>query len=109
MSTCKARRHNDEMRCDHCNRVWELNDPDPPKCNPQRIEHHAERDMRRRLRTQTKTDNFKRLWPAEYAELQRGESGSKFYRSLIKQISETGTLSVAQLNTVMQNVTTRRN
>lgn len=30
---CKARRVSDQMCCHRCGLVWDVNDPDPPKCN----------------------------------------------------------------------------
>lgn len=29
---CKARQTSDQMTCEHCNTVWDMNDPDPPEC-----------------------------------------------------------------------------
>ncbi len=29
---CKAIVHGDQMTCSYCRFVWDLNDPDPPKC-----------------------------------------------------------------------------
>lgn len=29
---CKARRYSDQMQCGRCGYVWDVNDPDPPKC-----------------------------------------------------------------------------
>lgn len=33
MSKCHARRQNDQMHCNKCGLLWDINDPDPPKCN----------------------------------------------------------------------------
>lgn len=32
MPGCKARRVSDQMSCDHCGLLWDVNDPDPPSC-----------------------------------------------------------------------------
>ena len=34
MGNCKARRYSDQMQCDQCGLQWDVNDPDPPECNP---------------------------------------------------------------------------
>lgn len=33
MTSCKAVQHSDQMVCE-CGNVWDMNDPDPPHCNP---------------------------------------------------------------------------
>lgn len=33
-SQCKARQMSDQMYCE-CGRSWDVNDPDPPECEPQ--------------------------------------------------------------------------
>lgn len=34
MCLCKAKQYNDEMHCGRCGLVWDVNDPEPPKCLP---------------------------------------------------------------------------
>jgi len=34
---CQARQFNDEMRCDRCNLVWDVNDDDPPDCVKEQV------------------------------------------------------------------------
>ena len=34
MTDCKARQYSDQMLCDKCGLQWDMNDPDPPECNP---------------------------------------------------------------------------
>lgn len=29
---CWAKQHSDQMKCDLCNLVWDVNDPSPPSC-----------------------------------------------------------------------------
>lgn len=29
---CKAYRRNDQLICDRCGLIWDVNDTDPPKC-----------------------------------------------------------------------------
>ena len=29
---CEARQQSDQMRCERCNLVWDMNDDDPPEC-----------------------------------------------------------------------------
>lgn len=29
-----ARQYSDQIHCSHCGRQWDVNDPDPPECNP---------------------------------------------------------------------------
>lgn len=41
MSTCRAIRCNDEMRCGRCALIWDVADPAPPKC-PEPPERRAE-------------------------------------------------------------------
>lgn len=36
MHHCKAYRQSDEMVCSHCDLRWDVNDPEPPKCQPRR-------------------------------------------------------------------------
>lgn len=31
---CEARRQCDQMRCEKCDLLWDLNDPEPPTCSP---------------------------------------------------------------------------
>jgi len=31
---CKARRYNDQMQCNECSLYWDVDDPEPPECNP---------------------------------------------------------------------------
>lgn len=31
---CKARQFSDQMRCHTCGLVWDVNDPEPPRCSP---------------------------------------------------------------------------
>lgn len=33
-SGCEARQQSDQMRCERCNLVWDMNDIDPPECKP---------------------------------------------------------------------------
>lgn len=33
MSECKARQVSDQMVCNECGYVWDMNDPDPPTCH----------------------------------------------------------------------------
>lgn len=33
-SNCKARQYSDQMICGTCGLAWDVNDPEPPKCNP---------------------------------------------------------------------------
>lgn len=30
--TCRAKHRGDQMMCDECGLVWDVNDPDPPEC-----------------------------------------------------------------------------
>ena len=36
--SCKARQHSDQMSCDHCGLVWDVNDPDPPVCSTKEVQ-----------------------------------------------------------------------
>ena len=31
---CLAQRHSDQMQCTHCGLAWDVNDPEPSKCRP---------------------------------------------------------------------------
>lgn len=31
---CQARRYSDQLNCAACGLVWDINDPEPPKCKP---------------------------------------------------------------------------
>ena len=31
---CQARQQSDQMYCAKCGLVWDMNDPDPPECQP---------------------------------------------------------------------------
>lgn len=31
---CEARQYSDQMMCDRCALVWDMNDPEPPECEP---------------------------------------------------------------------------
>lgn len=42
MKGCKAIQYSDQMQCGACGLVWDVNDPDPPECNPIK-RTHAER------------------------------------------------------------------
>ena len=42
MTDCKAKRCNDEMHCGKCGLVWDIKDPEPPRCKPER---HATRGL----------------------------------------------------------------
>lgn len=33
-SECKAQVHGDQWYCDICQLVWDIDDPEPPKCSP---------------------------------------------------------------------------
>lgn len=33
---CQARQMSDQMQCNACGLVWDMNDLDPPQCKPQR-------------------------------------------------------------------------
>ena len=30
--SCEARQQSDQMRCEKCNLLWDMNDPEPPEC-----------------------------------------------------------------------------
>lgn len=32
MSSCEAKQYSDQMFCDRCGLVWDMNDPDRPEC-----------------------------------------------------------------------------
>ena len=32
MKKCTARQYSDQMNCHRCGLVWDMNDPDPPRC-----------------------------------------------------------------------------
>lgn len=32
MRGCSARQYSDQKQCDRCGLIWDMNDPDPPKC-----------------------------------------------------------------------------
>lgn len=32
MPTCEARQQSDQKRCERCDLLWHMNDPDPPQC-----------------------------------------------------------------------------
>lgn len=34
MKPCAARQYSDQMICDKCGLQWDINDPEPPTCNP---------------------------------------------------------------------------
>lgn len=34
MNKCEARQYSDQMQCDACGLVWDMNDVDPPECAP---------------------------------------------------------------------------
>lgn len=34
---CSALQHSDQMVCDACNLVWDVNDPAPPECGKERL------------------------------------------------------------------------
>lgn len=34
MATCKARQYSDQMVCHCCSKCWDVNDPEPPECDP---------------------------------------------------------------------------
>ena len=38
VNNCKARQHSDQMLCDHCGTVWDINDPDPPVCSTKEVQ-----------------------------------------------------------------------
>lgn len=42
--TCKARQHSDQMICEACGLQWDVNDPDPPECNPVQVAIHGDTD-----------------------------------------------------------------
>jgi len=46
---CSARQQSDQMTCDRCGLVWDMNDPDPPACLSER---ERVRVRLRRLREQ---------------------------------------------------------
>ncbi len=33
MTKCSARQHSDQMNCEVCGLVWDVNDPDRPPCS----------------------------------------------------------------------------
>lgn len=35
---CRARQYSDQMNCRRCGLVWDMNDPHPPPCNPDRAD-----------------------------------------------------------------------
>ncbi len=54
--TCKARQFSDQMSCDRCGLVWDLNDDDPPECKTDRqlseeIGRAALRETREKLKS----------------------------------------------------------
>jgi hypothetical protein len=32
--TCQARQYGDQRQCAACGLIWDINDPEPPKCKP---------------------------------------------------------------------------
>lgn len=38
MKHCRARRLNDQMVCYHCSKSWDVDDEDPPKCEPKKAD-----------------------------------------------------------------------
>lgn len=39
---CDARQYSDQMICGKCGLQWDINDPDPPECNPVKKDRFAE-------------------------------------------------------------------
>lgn len=37
MSNCEAKQMSDQMVCDFCEQVWDVNDPEPPQCRWQSL------------------------------------------------------------------------
>ena len=44
---CHARQYSDQMQCGKCGLTWDVNDPEPPKCNPIRQPDWREQDKKR--------------------------------------------------------------
>lgn len=42
---CAARQYSDQMYCGECGLTWDMNDPEPPECNPTRRRAERARDM----------------------------------------------------------------
>jgi rubredoxin len=36
-AACKAHQVSDQMNCHACGLVWDMNDPDPPECLPEKV------------------------------------------------------------------------
>lgn len=49
LSSCQAHCVGDQMICETCVLAWDLNDPDPPACNPPAPEKPAKPPKRRKL------------------------------------------------------------
>lgn len=50
---CKARQYNDEMHCNRCGFIWDIRDPDRPKC---KTEKQIKRAKNVRARDKTMKD-----------------------------------------------------
>ena len=42
---CEAVQVSDQMRCERCNLLWDINDPEPPKC----LEFEIQRNKLKRV------------------------------------------------------------
>ncbi len=49
MTTCKAKRYSDQMICDACGLQWDINDIDPPECNPVKISARKAVDAKKQI------------------------------------------------------------
>lgn len=46
-SGCYARQYSDQMQCGKCGLAWDVNDPEPPRCQPIKQPSWAEQDKKR--------------------------------------------------------------
>ncbi len=42
MQNCKAKQYSDQVVCKECDLTWDMNDPCPPNCAPNRLERLEE-------------------------------------------------------------------
>ena len=49
MTICKARQHSDQMICDACGLQWDVNDIDPPECNPVKYNARKACDVKKEI------------------------------------------------------------
>lgn len=83
--SCEARQYSDQMNCQRCGLVWDMNDEDPPECLTDRqlsesVERIAMRDMKAELTENISREDFEKMWlgtfesdPREAALLDRLE------------------------------------